>query len=395
MSRTETILRIWLSSPSDLADECDCLEDVVSELNESQSALHGLRFELIRWERDMVPGVGTSPQEVINRQIVDSFDIYVGFMWKRFGTSTGRFESGTEAEFRLALERYTNDPEHIKILFFFKASCPPKLADIDPDQLAKVRAFRKQFSELGVLYKEFRDREELARLLRHHLGAMMHNWQDSREPVSGTATESHAEAVVDSPKAPPASSRATDEEGLIDLIEISAGQFATANTTMQNMSADLTDLGTDMSAMTAEMNKIGARQQGVGLGTIKMMNNRAGEFLERYALKTEPQISRMAEAYTVALDSTLQVVAVCRELDNPEYNNLILTIVGQMLAAKAALDATIEQVRGFRDVIAGLPRITTGLARARRLVVDVIDQLLLELSRLSHLYNQFGDLPGE
>ena len=58
-------------------------------------------LEAVRWESHCNPGVGSNVQSVINEQIGPT-DIYVGIMWKRFGTPTGRAGSGTEEEFKAA-----------------------------------------------------------------------------------------------------------------------------------------------------------------------------------------------------------------------------------------------------------------------------------------------------
>lgn len=52
------------------------------------------------FETDIMPGFGSDPQAVINEQINDDFDIFVGLLKGKFGTPTPRAGSGTEEEFR-------------------------------------------------------------------------------------------------------------------------------------------------------------------------------------------------------------------------------------------------------------------------------------------------------
>ena len=54
------------------------------------------------------PVRGGEPEVLINDQI-GKYDIFLGVMWRRFGTPTGVAESGTEEEFRRALELWAQE----------------------------------------------------------------------------------------------------------------------------------------------------------------------------------------------------------------------------------------------------------------------------------------------
>ena len=76
-------------------------------------------LDLLRWETHTRPGIGQSAQDVINPQIGDDYDIFLGMFGIRFGTPTREWQSGTEEEFRRALSRFKrSDPirEHLKNL---------------------------------------------------------------------------------------------------------------------------------------------------------------------------------------------------------------------------------------------------------------------------------------
>ena len=120
MPRNEQVVVVLVASPSDLEPERNQLEDVVRELNLVWSRSFSLRLELVRWETHGYPGMGLDPQDVLNRELPDEPDIFIGLMWSRYGTETGRAGSGTEEEFRWALERYKQDPKSVRIMFYFK-----------------------------------------------------------------------------------------------------------------------------------------------------------------------------------------------------------------------------------------------------------------------------------
>ena len=81
-----------------------------------------MRFEVIGWDTDSTTGVGR-PQELITQQTLekyrDSLVLVIGIMAQRFGTPSGKAESGTKEEFDLALASHktTGFPE---IKWFFR-----------------------------------------------------------------------------------------------------------------------------------------------------------------------------------------------------------------------------------------------------------------------------------
>src|SRR5256885_2048617 len=104
MSETVKVLHVFIASPNDLADERRAIKEVADVLNSSFGKEVGLHTQLLGWE-DRLPGFGR-PQEQINED-VDKADLFVGVLWRRWGSKTGNpnFTSGFEEEFSRALAR--------------------------------------------------------------------------------------------------------------------------------------------------------------------------------------------------------------------------------------------------------------------------------------------------
>src|SRR5262245_43095503 len=87
-------VRIFASSPGDVQEERAHLTTVVNELNETIAIVapeKKLSLELIRWETHAAPGLHVGgAQGSVSAQIPE-YDIFIGIMWKRFGTPTPRF----------------------------------------------------------------------------------------------------------------------------------------------------------------------------------------------------------------------------------------------------------------------------------------------------------------
>ena len=157
------LLRIFVATPSDVEDEVETVKDAVEELNRMD---HGFRLEVVNWRSHAIPGAGPDPQSVINTTMPDEYDIFVGIMWARFGTPTGRARSGTEEEFERARSLAGQSSTPV-ILFYFK-DAPIAPSIVDSEQLADVRRFRDKLAETN-LYWEFKSTDDLAKSLRVHL----------------------------------------------------------------------------------------------------------------------------------------------------------------------------------------------------------------------------------
>jgi hypothetical protein len=134
-------LRVFLASPGDVPQEREALPRVVDEFNVTIGPLSDCRLEAIRWETHATPDAGR-PQAVINRQLGE-YDIFVGIMWRRFGTPTGVAGSGTEEEYRIAFERWKTNPELVLMFYFCETPFYPSSVD-ELEQMKLVLSFRKE-----------------------------------------------------------------------------------------------------------------------------------------------------------------------------------------------------------------------------------------------------------
>ena len=100
------LIRVFLASPGDVETERGIVREVVNAINQTLGRAKEIRFELISWETDSIPDYGRDAQAILNDQIGDmtTIDLFVGIMWNRFGSATPRAGSGTEEEFRRAVD---------------------------------------------------------------------------------------------------------------------------------------------------------------------------------------------------------------------------------------------------------------------------------------------------
>lgn len=147
------ILTIFLASPSDLQEERKIVRDTVNRVNKVLSRRVGWHIELLGWE-DTLPGY-SRPQSLINKD-VDTCQLFLGILWRRWGQETGEYSSGFEEEFIRAQERRkkTRSPE---MWLFFKAIDEESAKD-PGEQLKKVLNFKNEKMQgKELLFKEFDD----------------------------------------------------------------------------------------------------------------------------------------------------------------------------------------------------------------------------------------------
>jgi HEAT repeat protein len=181
------ILTVFLASPGDLQEERNITQLSIERVNKILSRKVGWQIDLLGWE-DTLPGY-SRPQTLINIY-ADSYDLFIGVLWCRWGQNTGKYSSGFEEEFIRARDRHkkTGKPE---IWLFFKKIDEKSVEDPGP-QLAKVLKFKEEQIGLKELnYKEFSDSVSWDKLIYDSLLAYV-----LKLPVSEPQIEIQEQSLV-------------------------------------------------------------------------------------------------------------------------------------------------------------------------------------------------------
>lgn len=165
--------RIFLASPGGLVGERKVCRKVIRSYNECHFEHPATAFQLLGWE-DRTPGVGRA-QARINDDVRRS-DYLVLLMTDRWGSDpggSGRYTSGTEEEFHLALEMLGDAGAPMRdVLVLFGGVGTRQMSD-PGDDLKRVLAFRKSLEEgQQIMYGRFDSKESLAR----HLDKKLDEW---------------------------------------------------------------------------------------------------------------------------------------------------------------------------------------------------------------------------
>lgn len=382
MASKETVIRVFAASPGDLAEERAILEQVIRELNLTWSKTIRLRLDLVKWETDAYPGMGEDPQAVINEQIADDYDIFVGIMWSRFGSPTGRAGSGTAEEFNRAYSRYKKDPNQIRIMFYFNDT-PVALSQLDPAQLAAVQNFKSELGQRGELYWTYTGRQEFEQLLRIHLSRQAQAW-GKLWGVESPTNRSEINQISLPDVNTKVAALEFEEEGFLDLLETGQEKFEIVNSGTARMSAALQKMTAKVVEATDEMNRV--RSEGsFDIKQAKRISNRVAEEMNLYAQLMEMEVPNFANAFSVGIDAYSRALTIQNVMGAVERQEEVERAKSAILQFKTVVASNQSTNAAFRQSIADLPRATSALNRAKKRGVAILDRMQEELSTALNL----------
>ncbi|MCK4795892.1 MAG: hypothetical protein KAT05_00850 [Spirochaetes bacterium] len=185
MSETTSNLQeifVFIGSPSDVIKERKICKEIIGEINKTKAHSKGKHLSVAEGGYALIGKV--RPQERINEEELKKSNLCIFILWKRFGSDTGEYSSGTEEEFNIAMK----DKEKDVMLFCREIA---KDSKDDPGvQLKKVLEFKGVVKkEKKLLYREYKNHKDFERILR----LCMHKWLDrgrSRKIETNTITKS-------------------------------------------------------------------------------------------------------------------------------------------------------------------------------------------------------------
>lgn len=382
MPKKFTQFSILLSSPSDLQSERNEIPNLIDELNKTYGKSNEVYFDLIKWETHSAPGVTHEyTQQIINKDIGDDYDIFLGIIWKKFGTETAVAQSGTEEEFLRALKRFHNK-ENIQILFYFKSEAIP-LDDIIPEQIAKIKNFKEILKENNVLYWNFNSSEELISHLRIHLPKRTDNLLNNSTNQSTTKIKSKVNNLDISSE--------NEEIGVLDFIIQFEDYTANINLALNNISEATNIIGEEFTNKTAELDRI--------KNLPKFNKNLVTSILGRTAKSIDNYTNRLileSPLYEENFESAIKICSIY--INNINKDNIVenisnlTSLLEEIKSLKGNIPSVINGMEGFYDVMKNWPNVYSVLTKSKNKLLNQLDSLR---STLKTSYNLTNELEGE
>lgn len=384
MARTIRNYDVFISSPMDVAIERDVVQEAIAQINQIKSPKEGVQLNPIRWEKDVSSQFGASPQEIINEQIGDEYDIFVGILCSRFGTATDRYESGTEEEFFRAYERHMNSEAPPEIMFFFK---DPRASEspLDVSQLTKVQSFKDKIQKMGV-YEEFESSDGFKTQV---IAALMRALERLAEKAPSEGLTLSVEKLNISTSSMPSGasivqvSEFDEDIGIIDLVETVLDSIEVFTDNLETMSLATGKLGERMQIKTAELKNLkptGDTRK--DQKTTKNIIEKIAAEMHRYCQVLDQSIPDAKREFLSALRCMEHAVIISNQ-DGMSSENEVNGLVDELVKIQTVLCTVQAQASGFRDSVSGLPRMTSKLNQAKRRTVNSLNDFLKFLSESS------------
>jgi hypothetical protein len=390
MTSTVTIINVLVASPGDVAEERLALEAVVNEVNRNVGANAGFRIELIKWE-NLKPGFGEYPQDVINKQVDDDYDVLIGILWSRIGTKTPVAESGTVEEIERAYERLEKDPTSVELLLYFKTDAVP-MEMIDPEQIARLMAFKKTVGEKGGIYKPFSTLSDFESTLRADLSVVINDFKGKHlsAPASyapSTASETHslmAEPGADnSPSSPMDQAIEELEEvdyGIFDYLDISNTKFNEMGEAMQEITDAMGKLGKNVEERTEKLKQVvddPNLPERTKLERIKQNFLYVAEILFDFARTVDSNSEHLLSSRNQAFDALSKYLVLMAETF-PDQTDALDSQEESLRGLIETKQETYQSILGMREMIERLPKFIGSFNKSRRHSVTSLNRLMRE-----------------
>lgn len=377
MSRTESVLTIFLASPSDLVEERNLLQEIIVEWNQTWARNLGLRLELLRWEQDAYPGIGADSQDVINRQIPEDYDLFIGLMWSRFGTPTARAGSGTAEEFARALARFKNSPTDISLFFYFKDT-PIEPSKIDPIQLQQVQKFKVSLGNEGLLFWNFADTDQFGKQVKLHLTKHVQSWRHrpQLEHVKPPILQSPTPVITELVGQPSyiGDTDADQDEGFLDLLEV----FTERSSEVSEIATRLAEAQRELSARTTqgtiELQAQAADPSGTTPAQARRLISKVADEMLRFTNRVNVEVPLFRAAMDSSMGALTRAATLSVEFDKEQTRSAKSAAIQLLDALTGAHHSMVE----FKTSTLGLPRITKEINVAKRKQAAALDELIGE-----------------
>lgn len=364
MPRHSIVLQVFVASPGDVAEERAVLDTVVAELNRTWSRTLSLTFEVLKWETNARPGFDQDPQSVINSQLPDDYDVFLGIFWSRLGTPTGRASSGTVEEFERAYARFRSTGTVPEIMLYFK-DAPIAPSKLEVAQLGALLEFKASLAGRGGLYSTFEDQAGFEASLRAHLSAVAQKF------ASGAVQHKEPEHREEQVAAEPVDADDVDF-GLLDYLDIYGSRTQDMTSAMTSINEATVRIGEQLSQRTAELLDARGNPQAV-----KRFIKRTSDDMFHYAATIDNQVTVLSKARQDAFSALSSAVALMADFpgDVEQLRGLRATLYGTIEGASTARAG----LTGMRDAASALPRISKDLNKAKRAVAENLSKFLAEI----------------
>lgn len=390
-----TILKIFLASPGDVKSERDLIFALKDDLDHIIGKPNRIRFEFVNWERNAYPGIGKDAQDVINQNIKDDYNIFIGIFWQRFGTPTNRAESGTKEEYDRAYKKFESNPNSTHIMLYFKTAPPDNIYDLDYGQFEKVKKFKNDIQVQGVLYWEFNKTDELKNLLFLHLSSLVRdkfivgnttsNLPSKKEKVEELDKYELLAQEVDE------GGQLISVEGILELVEQTTDSMNRLPYISENIVTIIEFIGSKFTDKTKQINAVNnIKDDRLRLKKSTQIVNSLSVDLDKFSDDLNELLPDFRNNLNTAIESYTKLLLSASESSFfvEEVENQMKTVVPELYNS---IDEALVGIAGFLQVFRDLPSMTSKFGNSKRRSEISTNELFKEFISAKKVMRQLMD----
>lgn len=395
------VLRIFLASPSDVKAEREMIFVLKEDLDQLIGMDKNIKFEIVNWERNTYPGKGIDAQDVINQQINNEYDIFIGIFWQRFGTPTNRYESGTLEEYENAKKKYENDKENTHIMMYFKTEGIQNIYDTDIEQLEKVKNFKNKISkEDGVLYSEFEKTEDLRNLVQINLANLVRDkFSKKKRNTKKSQQQNPTSPEIENIDKYELLAMKIDKgdyniefENFLEDIEKTNSFLSDLASSTNKLTLVMNFLSTKTNERTKQLNRINnIKDERLRLTKAKKVSNDYADDLDKYSDDFESLLPEFRESISNSIQSYSEIIFKTinsNSFDENRKNELLENLPNFISSVETAIEGTADFLETFTEINTHL---TAKYSTAKRRAELATNNVFKELIRTRKLLNQLLD----
>lgn len=382
MAKTVTKFSIFIASPNDLEEERLAVDEVIKELNKTFGPHHNVVLEALRWETDSAPGISNgSPQNLITNDIGDEYDLFIGLLWKKFGTPTDNANSGTEEEFNNAYRKYQNDNNSVQVLFYFKNAAPKSMNEINSFQLAKIENFKSSIGEKNVFYWEFDTIENLKGFLRLHIPKRISQLLQSQEKPKDTSIIENNIPQVD------------EELGLLDYSEQFESLIADSVNALTKIGEATEWIGEELSTKAGQIERINQTKSPNKI-VVRDLLKRTAKLIENYTGRIRTEIPIFYSSFEDGIKAGTRLINISDDFASSENIADLEETKDSILNLRKIMPNSLAQMESFYQSVESLPRIQKEINIAKRDLLVELGDFIFKIKSTIVLIEEFSNSIG-
>lgn len=378
--KTLSQLQVLIACPSDVALEKQVAREVIEKFNKVTGQALGVRCEPKDWENNSYPSIGEDGQSVLNKQIVEDADIFVGIMWSKVGSPTARAASGTIEEYEQVLAKWKSDPQAIEIMWYFKTDDIPQKLLVDSD-FQSIQQLKGRLNEDGVYFsqvlgKEFRDKFEdhLTAAVTKYLARMRKKKGEDGTPLVINSSKLSSDLATKDTEAP----RAEEIQlGVFDYVVSFEESVNLLERTSQTIVDSTEAFGNDLSSLAKSINNKDPNK--IKPKEAKAFLDKGAQLIEAYSDTLEPNVNMLrSELHDMFTSMSGLFVSIS---DNPNMDDEALEAARSTLVGlEEGITSAESGISEMKQSLDGLPGFTYTMIVAKQRLSDLLDLLLNEFS---------------